>query len=68
MPFLYRRMICRHAARFRWLHDLFEPMAVLSLAIAGGRVVFHDGENVGAAESSRLRVKGPVICFFGITV
>ena len=33
MPFLYRRMICRHAARFRWLHDLFEPMAVLSLAM-----------------------------------
>lgn len=27
LPFIYRRIICRHAARFRWLHDVFEPLA-----------------------------------------
>jgi len=33
VPFLYRRVICRRAARFRWLHDLLEPFAVPSLAM-----------------------------------
>lgn len=27
VPYIYRRLICRHAARLRWLHDLFEPLA-----------------------------------------
>ena len=27
IPFVYRRVICRNPARFRWLHDLFEPVA-----------------------------------------
>jgi SAM-dependent methyltransferase len=26
-PILYRRIICRRPARFRWLHDLMEPLA-----------------------------------------
>ena len=33
VPFLYRRVICRWPARFRWLHDLLEPLAVPSLAM-----------------------------------
>jgi SAM-dependent methyltransferase len=27
VPYVYRRMICRHAKRLRWLHDSFEPLA-----------------------------------------
>lgn len=33
VPFLYRRVICRHAARFRWLHDALEPLAMPALAM-----------------------------------
>jgi len=33
VPFLYRRIICRRPARFRWLHDLLEPFALASLAM-----------------------------------
>jgi len=33
VPFLYRRVICRWPARFRWLHDLLEPLAIPSLAM-----------------------------------
>ena len=27
LPWVYRRLICRHAARLRWMHDLMEPLA-----------------------------------------
>jgi 2-polyprenyl-3-methyl-5-hydroxy-6-metoxy-1,4-benzoquinol methylase len=27
VPWLYRQVICKHAARCRWLHDLCEPLA-----------------------------------------
>ena len=33
VPFLYRRVICRRPARFRWLHDLLEYFAVPSLSM-----------------------------------
>ena len=33
VPFLYRRIICRKPALFRWLHDLLEPFAVPQLAM-----------------------------------
>ena len=33
VPFLYRRIICRRPAWFRWLHDMLEPLAVPSLAM-----------------------------------
>ncbi len=33
VPFLYRRIICRRAAWFQWLHDMLEPLAVPSLAM-----------------------------------
>lgn len=33
VPWLYRRVICRQAARFRWLHDLLDHFAVPSLAM-----------------------------------
>lgn len=33
IPVLYRRVICRRPAWFRWLHDLFEPFAIPSLAM-----------------------------------
>jgi SAM-dependent methyltransferase len=33
IPFLYRRIICRRPALFRWLHDLLEPLAVPKLAM-----------------------------------
>ena len=33
VPFLYRQVICRRPAWFRWLHDLLEPLAVPSLAM-----------------------------------
>lgn len=33
VPFLYRRVICRRPAWFRWLHDLLEPFAMPSLAM-----------------------------------
>jgi SAM-dependent methyltransferase len=27
LPFIYRRIICRSPAKFKWLHDAFEPLA-----------------------------------------
>lgn len=33
VPYLYRRIICRCPARFRWLHDFMEPIATPSLAM-----------------------------------
>ncbi len=33
VPFIYRRIICRRPSRFRWLHDLMEPIAIPSLAM-----------------------------------
>lgn len=33
IPLIYRRVICRYPARFRWLHDLLEPIARPSLAL-----------------------------------
>lgn len=33
VPFLYRRIICRRPAWFRWLHDILEPLAAPSLAM-----------------------------------
>lgn len=33
VPLIYRRVICRNPARYRWLHDLFEPFAVPSLSL-----------------------------------
>src|SRR5439155_22377455 len=27
LPFIYRRIICRRPARFKWLHDALEPLA-----------------------------------------
>lgn len=33
VPFLYRQIICRRPAWFRWLHDLFEPLAFNSLSM-----------------------------------
>lgn len=33
VPFIYRRVICRHPAAFKWLHDLLEPLAIPSLAM-----------------------------------
>lgn len=33
VPFLYRGIICRKPALFRWLHDLLEPFAVPQLAM-----------------------------------
>ncbi|MDD5222751.1 MAG: class I SAM-dependent methyltransferase [bacterium] len=33
VPFVYRGIICRKPARFRWLHDLLEPFAVPQLAM-----------------------------------
>jgi 2-polyprenyl-3-methyl-5-hydroxy-6-metoxy-1,4-benzoquinol methylase len=27
VPFIYRHVICRYTAKFRWLHDLQEPLA-----------------------------------------
>jgi 2-polyprenyl-3-methyl-5-hydroxy-6-metoxy-1,4-benzoquinol methylase len=32
-PILYRWVICRRPAWFRWLHDLLEPLAIPSLAM-----------------------------------
>lgn len=29
LPWVYRRLICRHASRLRWLHDLLESLARL---------------------------------------
>lgn len=28
-PFVYRRVICKHPKRFRWLHDAMDPLAKL---------------------------------------
>jgi 2-polyprenyl-3-methyl-5-hydroxy-6-metoxy-1,4-benzoquinol methylase len=33
VPFVYRHIICKRPAWFRWLHDLLEPLAVPSLAM-----------------------------------
>ena len=33
IPWLYRKVICRKPAQFRWLHDLLEPFAIPSLAM-----------------------------------
>lgn len=33
VPLLYRRVICRQPAQFRWLHDLLEPLATPPLAM-----------------------------------
>jgi 2-polyprenyl-3-methyl-5-hydroxy-6-metoxy-1,4-benzoquinol methylase len=33
VPFLYRRIICRRPARFRWLHNLLELLATPSMAM-----------------------------------
>ena len=33
VPWLYRRVICTHAARLRWLHDLLNLIALPSLAL-----------------------------------
>jgi SAM-dependent methyltransferase len=33
VPWLYRRVICRRPARYRWLHDALEVMALPSLAM-----------------------------------
>lgn len=33
VPFLYRKIICRRPAWFRWLHDLQEPIAIPSLSL-----------------------------------
>jgi len=33
VPLLYRRIICRKPAKFRWLHDLLESFATPSLAM-----------------------------------
>jgi 2-polyprenyl-3-methyl-5-hydroxy-6-metoxy-1,4-benzoquinol methylase len=33
VPWLYRRLICRNPAKYRWLHDLLEPVAIASLAM-----------------------------------
>jgi 2-polyprenyl-3-methyl-5-hydroxy-6-metoxy-1,4-benzoquinol methylase len=38
-PYIYRQMICRHAARLRWLHDLMEPLAAAMPALAMINVV-----------------------------
>lgn len=34
MPFIYRKIICRHAAKFRWLHDAMEPLSRLFPSLA----------------------------------
>ncbi len=34
VPLLYRRVVCRHPARLRWLHDFFEPLASLLPSLA----------------------------------
>lgn len=34
MPWVYRDLICRHAARLRWLHDALEPAARLIPSLA----------------------------------
>lgn len=33
VPVLYRRVICRRPAWFRWLHDALEPLAIPSLSL-----------------------------------
>ncbi len=33
LPILYRQIICRRPAWFRWLHDMLEPLAVPSLSM-----------------------------------
>lgn len=32
-PFVYRRIICRNPAKFRWFHNSLEPFAIPSLAM-----------------------------------
>jgi 2-polyprenyl-3-methyl-5-hydroxy-6-metoxy-1,4-benzoquinol methylase len=38
-PLLYRNIICRQPARFRWLHDLMEPLAACMPSLAMVNVV-----------------------------
>lgn len=33
VPYLYRNIICRKPASFRWLHDLLEPLAIPQLSM-----------------------------------
>jgi SAM-dependent methyltransferase len=44
VPVLYRRVICRRPAWFRWLHDVLEPFAIPSLAMIDIFVCRKDGE------------------------
>lgn len=34
LPIVYRRLICKHAKKLRWLHDMFEPIARLFPSLA----------------------------------
>jgi len=43
IPWLYRRVICRQPARFRWLHDWLDRFAVPSLAMIDLFVCKRDG-------------------------
>jgi 2-polyprenyl-3-methyl-5-hydroxy-6-metoxy-1,4-benzoquinol methylase len=38
-PLLYRQIICKRPARFRWLHDLMEPLAACMPSLAMVNVV-----------------------------
>ncbi len=33
-PYLYRRVVCRNPARYRWLHDAMEPLAAAMPSLA----------------------------------
>jgi SAM-dependent methyltransferase len=39
VPLLYRQIICRRPARFRWLHDLMEPLAACMPSLAMVNVI-----------------------------
>jgi len=34
LPFVYRKVVCRNPAKFRWLHDSLEPLARLFPSLA----------------------------------
>ena len=34
LPFIYRRVVCRNPARFKWLHDSLEPLASIFPSLA----------------------------------
>src|SRR5262249_26175486 len=38
-PLLYRHVICRRPARFRWLHDMMEPLAAWMPSLAMVNVI-----------------------------